>query len=146
MEKENIYFGNHFYERGSQMRFFKKKNPTLIYTSYFKLINGIPGWAEDIFIIRAELHDDRIIFFQAPIGKCKSTSLLLDQIIDTNDFKDEVRVKRKRVMRNFYRISYKSSAGNFESILLGCDCLGCGRYVFDTELRKRTFIQERPKG
>ena len=127
------------------MRFFKKKNPTLIYTSYFKLINGIPGWAEDIFIIRAELHDDRIIFFQAPIGKCKSTSLLLDQIIDTNDFKDEVRVKRKRVMRNFYRISYKSSAGNFESILLGCDCLGCGRYVFDTELRKRVSIQERPK-
>jgi len=127
------------------MRLFKEKDPTLVYTSFFKLINGIPGWAEDIFIVKAELHDDRIIFFQAPIGKCKSTSLLLDQIIYTNDFKDEVKVKRKKVMRNFYRITYKSSSGKFESILLGTDCIGCNHYIFDNELRKRTSFQEMPK-
>ena len=127
------------------MKLFKEKDPTLITTSYFKLISGVPGWAENMHVIRAELHDDKIIFFQSPIGECKSTSLLLDQIVHTNTFKDEVKVKRKKSMRSFYRISYKSSSGKFESILLGCDCLGCKRSVFDKELQKRVSIPETPK-
>lgn len=81
------------------MGLFSKKDSTLICTSCFKLINGIPGWPQNMLVIKAELHDDRITFFQSPIGQTASISLRLDQISDTGVYTDkEIIEKSKNVV------------------------------------------------
>lgn len=60
------------------MGLFKKSGtpaPTANYSTNFKLISGIAGWAGNFFVIKAELCPDKITFYQSPIGNAKTVSL-----------------------------------------------------------------------
>lgn len=81
------------------MGFFKvNKSEDAIFSTSFKLVDGIPGWGQNIFVIKAELRPDRITFYQSPIGQTKTTSLLYDQIVETAYYTEtEILEKSKSV-------------------------------------------------
>lgn len=59
------------------------------YYTCFKLINGIPGWGQDVLVIKAELLDDSIKFFKSPAGNATTISLRYDQITETSFYSEE---------------------------------------------------------
>lgn len=70
-----------------------------MFSTCFKLIDGIPGWGKDILVIKAELLDDSIKFYKSPIGNSTSISLRYDQIIETDIYsEDEIIEKSKSVV------------------------------------------------
>ena len=79
--------------------FAKNGSPDAIFSTSFKLVSGIPGWAENLFVIKAELRPDRITFYQSPIGNTKTTSLFYSQILETNFYTEtEILEKSKSVV------------------------------------------------
>lgn len=74
------------------------KSDDAIFSTCFLLVDGIPGWGQNIFVIKAELRPDRITFYQSPIGQTKTTSLLYSQIIETAYYSEtEILEKSKSV-------------------------------------------------
>ena len=70
-----------------------------MYSSCFKLIDGIPGWGQNVLVIKAELLDDSIKFYKSPIGQSESISLRYNQIIETGIYsEDEILEKSKSVI------------------------------------------------
>lgn len=84
------------------MGLFKKSGtpaPTANFSTNFKLISGIPGWAENFFVIKAELCPDKITFYQSPIGNAKTVSLSYEQITGTDVYSEtEILEKSKSVI------------------------------------------------
>lgn len=82
------------------MGFFKTNgSEDALFSTSFKLVDGIPGWGQNIFVIKAELRPDRITFYQSPIGETKTTSLFYDQIIETKCYTEtEIIEKSKSVV------------------------------------------------
>ena len=68
--------------------------------SNFKLIDGIPGWGQNILVIKAQLLSDRIYFSKSPFdGRCETISLMYDQITGTDIYsEDEIIEKSKSVV------------------------------------------------
>ena len=67
--------------------------------SNFKLVDGIPGWGQDINVVTAELLEDRIVFSKAAIKDSPTVSLLLEQIVETNVYTEkEILEKSKSVV------------------------------------------------
>ena len=63
-------------------------DPNAIFHTKFKLVSGIPGWPENLNVIKAELLEDRIKFYQYEYQGGKSTSLMYNQITGTELFKE----------------------------------------------------------
>lgn len=60
-----------------------------MFSSCFKLIDGIPGWGQNVLVIKAELLEDSIKFYKSPIGKSSSISLYYNQILETGFYSEE---------------------------------------------------------
>lgn len=67
-----------------------------LYASNFKLIDGIPGWGQDILVIKAELFSDLILFHKSPIGDSPTTCLLLDKIISTHTYTENELIEKSK--------------------------------------------------
>lgn len=67
--------------------------------SCFKLIDGIPGWGQNILVIKAELLEDSIKFYKSAFGESASISLRYNQITNTGIYtEDEIIEKSKSVI------------------------------------------------
>lgn len=68
--------------------------PNAIFDTKFKLVSGIPGWGENVLVIKAELLEDRITFHKSALQNMGSISLMYNQITGT-DFFTETEIKTK---------------------------------------------------
>lgn len=64
--------------------------------SNFKLVDGIPGWGQDINVVTAELLEDRIVFSKAAIKNSPTISLMLDQIIETDVYTEKDIIEKSK--------------------------------------------------
>lgn len=64
--------------------------------SNFKLIDGIPGWGQDINVVTAELLEDRIVFSKAAIKNSPTISLMLEQIIETDVYTEKDIIEKSK--------------------------------------------------
>ena len=79
--------------------FTKNGSEEAIFSSNFKLVTGIPGWGENVLVIKAELLADRITFYSSPFGQAKTISLLYSQILETGIYSEtEILEKSKSVI------------------------------------------------
>lgn len=88
----------------------------------FKLIDGIPGWGQDILVIKAELLEDSIKFYKSPIGQSTTIALRYDQITETSFYSErEILEKSKSVIG---RAAIGSLFGPLGSIIGGISGTG----------------------
>lgn len=74
-------------------------DPNAILDTKFKLVSGIPGWGENILVIKAELLADRITFHKSSLQDMGSISLMYNQITEANFFTEtEIITKSKSVI------------------------------------------------
>ena len=69
-------------------------NPNAIFDTKFLLVSGIPGWGENVHVIKAELLEDRITFHKSTFQDIGSISLMYNQITGT-EFFTETELKTK---------------------------------------------------
>ena len=67
-----------------------------MFSSCFKLIDGIPGWGQNVLVIKAELLDDCIKFYKSPFGESTSISLLYNQILKTKLYSEEQIIEKSK--------------------------------------------------
>ena len=88
----------------------------------FKLIDGIPGWGQNVLVIKAELLEDSIKFYKSPIGNSTTISLRYDQITETAIYsEEEILEKSKSVIG---RAAIGSLFGPLGSIIGGISGVG----------------------
>ena len=69
-------------------------DPNAIFDTKFLLVTGIPGWGNNVHVIKAELLEDRVTFHKSTFQDIGSTSLMYNQITGT-EFFDETEIKTK---------------------------------------------------
>lgn len=64
--------------------------------SNFKLVDGIPGWGQDVNVVTAELLEDRIVFSKAAMKNSPTISLMLEQIIETDVYTEKDIIEKSK--------------------------------------------------
>lgn len=64
--------------------------------SNFKLVDGIPGWGQDVNVVTAELLEDRMVFSKAAIKNSPTISLMLEQIVETNVYTEKEIIEKSK--------------------------------------------------
>lgn len=114
-----------------------------MFSSNFKLIDGIPGWGQNVLVIKAELLEDSIKFYKSAIGKSDSISLCYDQILDTGFYsEEEILEKSKSVIG---RAAIGSLFGPLAAIIGGISGVGTKKIKHKTYYYTINFISSSGK-